>query len=50
MINYAGCPIAWASKLQTIIALLSTEAEYISLSEALQDKIPLMDLINKFKD
>jgi histone deacetylase 1/2 len=50
VINYAGCPIAWASKLQTIIALSSTEAEYVSLSEALRDTIPLMDLINEFKD
>jgi hypothetical protein len=33
-----------------IIVLSSTEAEYVSLSEALQDMIPLMDLINKFKD
>jgi hypothetical protein len=50
MINYAGCPIAWASKLQMIVALSSTEAEYVSLSEALQDMITLMDLINEFKD
>jgi hypothetical protein len=33
-----------------IIALSSTEAEYVSLSEALRDMIPLMDLINEFKD
>ena len=29
---YAGCPIAWQSKLQTEIALSTTESEYISLS------------------
>jgi hypothetical protein len=50
VINYPGCPISWASKLQMIIALSSTEAEYISLSEALRDMITLMDLINEFKD
>jgi hypothetical protein len=33
-----------------IIVLSSTEAEYTSLSEALQDTIPLIDLINEFKD
>jgi hypothetical protein len=34
VINYAGCPIA-GSKLQMIIALSITKAEYVSLSEAL---------------
>jgi hypothetical protein len=50
VINYAGCPIAWASKLQTVIALSSCEAEYVSLSESLRDTIPLMEIINEFKD
>ena len=49
VINYAGCPIAWTSKLQTVVALSSCEAEYISLSDSLRDTIPLMDLINEFK-
>jgi hypothetical protein len=49
VINYAGCPIAWASKLQTIIALSSTEAEYVSLSEALRDTIPLMDQTHQYQ-
>ncbi len=30
-IFYAGCPIIWASKLQSQVALSTTEAEYISL-------------------
>jgi hypothetical protein len=49
VILYAGCPIAWTSKLQTIIALSSCEAEYVALSESLRDTIPLMNLINEFK-
>jgi hypothetical protein len=50
IILYAGCPIAWTSKLQTIIALSSCEAEeYVALSESLRDTIPLMNLINEFK-
>ena len=30
VISYDGCPIYWASKLQTEIALSTTEAEYIA--------------------
>jgi hypothetical protein len=33
MISFYGCPITWASKLQTQIALSTTEAEYIALSQ-----------------
>jgi hypothetical protein len=47
VIQYAGCPVAWASKLQTIIALSSCEAEYVSLSESLRDTIPLMELVKE---
>ena len=35
VIFYAGCPIIWKSKLQTQIALLTTEAEFMALSAAL---------------
>jgi len=45
LITYAGCPILWASKLQTLIALSTTEAEYVALSTALRDVIPLMELV-----
>jgi len=37
VIMYASCPILWVSKLQTEIALHTTEAEYITLSQAMQD-------------
>jgi hypothetical protein len=49
VIFYCGCPIVWASKLQTEIALSTTEAEYIALSTALREVIPLMDLIQETK-
>ncbi len=48
-IFYAGCPIAWASKLQTMVALSTTEAEYIALSNALRDVIPIMELVREMK-
>ena len=45
VIYYAGCPILWKSKLQTEIALSTTESEYIALSQALRDVIPMMALL-----
>ena len=50
IVMYAGCPVVWASKLQTQIALSSTEAEYAGLSEAMRTVIPLMDLAQEFND
>jgi hypothetical protein len=41
LISYAGCPMHWASKMQTEIALSSTEAEYIALSQAMREVIPI---------
>jgi hypothetical protein len=49
VIYYAGCPVYWSSKLQTEIALSSTESEYISLSQALREVLPLMKLITEIK-
>ena len=50
VIEYAGCPIVWVSKLQTLIALSSTEAEYISLSTSLRETIPIMELLREIRD
>ena len=49
VISYAGCPIVWASKLQTQIALSTTEAEYLALSTATRDAIPLIELIQELQ-
>ena len=48
--TYAKCPILWASKLQTEIALSTTEAEYIALSMAVREIIPLTLLFQEAKD
>jgi hypothetical protein len=40
-----GCPIQWNSKLQTKIALSTTESEYIALSQAMRELIPLQRLL-----
>ncbi len=51
VIKYANCLIYAKSRLQTEIDLSTAEAEYIALSTALREVIPLMTLteeINKF--
>ena len=50
IIMYAGCPIIWASKLQTHVATSTTMAEYIALSAALRDVIPIMELMDELRD
>ena len=47
VITYAGCPFLWNSKLQTQVALSTTEAEYIALSQALRNTIPIMQLLKE---
>lgn len=47
IIAYSGCPIVWGSRLQTEIALSSTESEYIALSQALREVLPLMSLVQE---
>jgi hypothetical protein len=49
-ITYAGCPILWGSKLQTLVALSTTEAELIALSTALREVIHLMKLLCELRD
>ncbi len=47
VIKCADCPIYWSSKLQTKIALSTAEVEYIALSSALCEVIPLMTSMKK---
>ena len=49
VIFYANCPIIWCSKLQTEIALSTTESEYIALSQSLRDVIPLINLLREMQ-
>ena len=50
VISLHGCPLIWHSKLQTQVALSTTEAEYIALSQSLRDTIPIMNLLQELKD
>lgn len=42
-----GCPVLWKSKLQTEIALSTMEAEYVALSTACKDLIPILALVRE---
>ena len=44
MVHFAGTPITWASKMQTITALSTTEREYIALSTSLREVISLIGI------
>jgi Reverse transcriptase (RNA-dependent DNA polymerase) len=50
VIKYAGVPVTWGSKLQTKTALSATEAEYIALSTALREGIPIIDYLQELSD
>jgi hypothetical protein len=46
---YCGMPLFWASQLQSIIALSTTEAEYVGMSKALQDALPVVWILQEMK-
>ena len=46
---YCGMPLLWASQLQSIIALSTTEAEYVGMSRALQDALPVVWILQEMK-
>jgi hypothetical protein len=47
VICYANCPLVWCSKLQTEIALSTAKAEYIAMSHALCETIPVQNLVKE---
>jgi len=44
---FNGCPLTWASRLQSEIALSTTQAEYIALSTAMRDLLPTRALLKE---
>ena len=47
IIMISGCPILWASKLQTEVALSTTESKYIAISTATREVLPMMELLQE---
>ena len=47
IITYAGCPLIWASRMQTEISLSTAESEYIALSTSMRDVISIMQLMDE---
>ena len=47
VVFYAECPLIWASRMQTEIALSTAEAEYIALSASMKEVLSLMQLMNE---
>ena len=45
----SDCPLHWVSKMQSEIAVSTLEAEYIALSLAMRDLIPLRQLVGEMK-
>ena len=50
VICYAGCPLLWGSKLQTMVTLSTCEAEYVALSETLRQAIWLMNIVKELQE
>ena len=47
---FAGCPILWASKVQGEVALSTTESEYIAISAATREVLPLIELMEELHE
>lgn len=44
-LTLGGCSLLWVSKLQTEVALSTTEAEYIALSQSMRELLPMKRLL-----
>ena len=50
ILTLGGTPVLWASKLQSLIALSTAEAEYISLSTAMRALLPVRALFHSLAE
>ena len=47
---FAGCPILWTSRVQSEVALSTAESEYIAISHATREVLPLVELMAELRD
>ncbi len=47
---FAGCPILWTSRVQSKVALSTTESKYIAISHATREVLPLVELMAELQD
>jgi hypothetical protein len=47
---FAGCPILWTSRVQSEVALSTTESEYIAISSATREVLPLIELMDELEE
>ena len=50
VITMGGCSVHWTSKLQTKIALSTTEAEYIALAQSFRELLPIRRTFEEMVD
>ena len=49
VISYANCPIIWARRIQTEIAIITMEEEYIDLSQVMRYALPFVNLMKEIE-
>ncbi len=49
IISCGGCPVIWASRLQTEVVLSTAESECVGLSEALRIAVVMISLLREMK-
>jgi hypothetical protein len=47
LITLGTCPVTWVSKLQELVSCSTLKAEYIALSTAMRDLVPLRRFLNE---
>ena len=46
VLSFADCPLLWASKLQTMVAMSIQESEYLAMSESMRSLIPIRYMVD----